>query len=145
MGMMDGFNRNSLKDFLADIVKVHQRMIFNLDVKSSFSFFETESKLVDNFLAINSADIDFNNRKVQLEVSKRRMHEGGGEGKRGGGGYKGGNGGGNFKGDRKRDDFGKRKRSDDGRNGEKKSFGKGEFRKEKSSFGGKKSFGKSRF
>ncbi|MCE3259996.1 MAG: box helicase domain protein, partial [Bacteroidetes bacterium] len=141
MGMMDGFNRNSLKDFLADVTKVHQRMLFNLDVKSSFSFFETESKLVDTFLAINSSDVEFNNRKVSLEVSKRRMNEGGGEGKRGGGGYKG-NGGGSFKGERKRDDFGKRPR-----NGEKKSFGKSDFRKEKASFGGekKKGFGKSRF
>lgn len=150
MGLMDGFNRNSLKDFLADTAKIHQRMIFNVDVKNSFSFFETESKLVDNFLSINSGDVEFNNRKVSLEVSKRRMNEGGGERRGDGGGYKG---------ERKRDDFGKRPRS-----GEKKSYGKSDFgskgRGEKRSFGKsdsgskdrgfsggdkKKSFGKSRF
>lgn len=92
MGMMDGFNVNSLKDFLADAVKVHARMIFNVDVKSSFSFFETESKLVDTFLTLNANDLEFNNRKISLEVSNRRMKEGGGDGERrgGGGGYRGG-------------------------------------------------------
>lgn len=143
MGMLDGFNRNSLKDFLADTVRLHQRMVFNVDIKNSFSFFETESKFVDVFLSINSADIEFNNRKVTLEVSKKRMNEGGG----GKGGFEK-RGGGGFKSDRKRsgDDFGKRSRSGNG-GGEKKSWGKSDFRKEKSSFGGekKKSFGKSRF
>jgi len=130
MGMMDGFNRNSLKDFLADTIKLHPRMIFNLDVKNSFSFFETESKLVDTFLAINSSDVEFNNRKVTLEVSKRRMSEGGGSkgGERRGGGFKG-----------ERNDFGKRPRS-----GEKKSFGKSEFSRDGKK-DRKKSFGKSRF
>src|SRR5688572_17507601 len=92
MGSLDGFNINSLKDFLADAVKLPQRMVFNLDVKNSFSFFETESKLVDNFLALNSADLEFNGRKVSLEVSNRKMKEGGGERRSfgGGGGYKGG-------------------------------------------------------
>jgi ATP-dependent RNA helicase DeaD len=140
MGLMDGFNRNSLKDFLADAVKLHPRMVFNLDIKNSFSFFETESKFVDTFLAINSSDIEFNNRKVQLEVSNRRMNDGGGEGKRGGGSYGGGGGYGG-----KRDESGKRPRS-----GEKKSYGKSEYgSKDRGGFGKgdgkKKSFGKSRF
>jgi ATP-dependent RNA helicase DeaD len=125
MGMLDGFNIHSLKDFLSDAVKLHHRMVFNVDVKSSFSFFETESKLVDNFLALNSQDIEFNNRKVSLEVSNKKMKEGGksyGGGKSFGGGYKG----------EKRD--GKRPRKSGG------------FDRERS-FGGdkKKSFGKSRF
>lgn len=77
MGHLDGFNTNSLRDFLSDAVKLHPRMVFNIDVKNSFSFFETESRFVDNFLAINSQDLDFNNRKVSLEVSNRRMKEGG--------------------------------------------------------------------
>ncbi|MGZ3884082.1 MAG: DEAD/DEAH box helicase [Bacteroidia bacterium] len=77
MGMMDGFNRQSLKDFLADAVRINQRMIFNVDVKNSFSFFETESKFTDNFMAINKSDIEFNNRKVSLEVSNRKMSSGG--------------------------------------------------------------------
>jgi len=165
MGIMDGFNRNSLKDFLADAAKVQGRMIFNLDIKSSFSFFETESKLVDTFLAINSADVEFNNRKVSLEVSKRRMSEGGGEGKRGGGSYGekrsyGGGGGekrsygggGGYKGGEKRD-FKRPRRegaSDKGGFSKEKSYGnKSEYSsREKTSErsdGKKKTFGKSRF
>lgn len=149
MGIMDGFNRNSLKDFLADSAKVHGRMIFNLDIKNSFSFFETESKLVDTFLAINSADVDFNNRKVSLEVSKRRMGESGGsEGKRSGGSsYKGG-GGGSFRGgDSKREGAFKRPRSGSSDKGsyKEKSFGSREKSYGKDDAVKKKSFGKSRF
>lgn len=86
LGELDGFNRNSLKDFLAEISKQHPRMIFNIDVKGSFSFFETESKLMDQFLALNKEDIEFNNRKVSIEASAKRMRDGGGEERRGGGG-----------------------------------------------------------
>jgi ATP-dependent RNA helicase DeaD len=82
MGHMDGFNHHSLKDFMADTVKIHQRMVFNVDVKSSFSFFETESKYVDQFLALNSSGTEFNNRKIQVEVSNRKMKEGDGKGQR---------------------------------------------------------------
>jgi ATP-dependent RNA helicase DeaD len=151
MGQLDGFNIHSLKDFLADSVKMHQRMIFNVDVKSSFSFFETESKLVDAFLALNSENLEFNNRKISLEVSNRKMKEGGrsGDGERrggGGGGYRGGEkreGGGGFRGGEKRE-F-KRPRSAGG--GEKSSGGG--FSREKSfSKGGgdkKRGFGKSKF
>ncbi len=151
MGQLDGFNINSLKDFLADATKQHQRMIFNVDVKSSFSFFETESKLVDTFMGLNSADIEFNNRKISLEVSNRKMKEGGrsGDGERRGGGYRGGEkreGGGGYRGGEKRE-F-KRPRSSG--SGEKNSGG---FNREKSFSRGadksgsdkKKSFGKSRF
>lgn len=131
MGHLDGFNINSMKDFLSDAVKLHQRMVFNVDVKNSFSFFETESKYVDNFLSLNSQDIEFNNRKVSLEVSNRKMKESGERRGGGGGGYKGG--------DRKE---GKRPR----KSGNFSGSGKGGFARERS-FGGekKKSFGKSRF
>lgn len=159
MGIMDGFNRNSLKDFLADSAKVHARMIFNIDIKNSFSFFETESKLVDTFLAINSADIDFNNRKVSLEVSKRRMGEGGGssEGKRssssysgGGSSYKGGSssGGGYRGGEGKREGGFKRPRTGGSEKptfNKEKSFGSKERSFGKDDGAKKKSFGKSRF
>jgi ATP-dependent RNA helicase DeaD len=157
MGQMDGFNINSLKDFLADTLKLHQRMVFNVDVKSSFSFFETESKLVDNFLALNSQDIEFNNRKISLEVSNRKMSEGrgersGGERKSYGGGerksYGGGerksygSGGGSFKGGEKRE-F-KRPRKDGDFNKE-RSFNSEPKEKDGNTFEKKKTFGKSRF
>jgi ATP-dependent RNA helicase DeaD len=138
MGMLDGFNINSLKDFLADSVKLHQRMIFNVDVKSSFSFFETESKFVDNFLALNNQDVEFNNRKVSLEVSNRKMKEGrGGDGERRGGGKS--FGGGYKGGDRKQ-----RTRSGSGGGGfgKDRSYGHGG---EKGGGEKKKGFGRSRF
>ncbi len=171
MGSMDGFNINSLKDFLADSVKVHTRMIFNIDVKSSFSFFETESKLVDEFLALNAKDLEFNNRKISLEVSNRRMKDGDGGGeKRGGGGYKGGgggykssgsgggggykSGGSGYKSGEKREGGFKRPRTSTGGNSEKsssrggeKSYGEKKSYISRSSEGGekKKTFGKSKF
>ncbi|MEO6301658.1 MAG: DEAD/DEAH box helicase [Bacteroidia bacterium] len=158
MGSMDGFNINSLKDFLADSVKVHTRMIFNIDVKSSFSFFETESKLVDEFLALNSKELEFNNRKISLEVSNRKMKDGGSERssyKGGGGGYKGNDkreggggyksgggsgyksGGGGYKSGEKREGGFKRPRTSSGGNSE-KSFSRSS---DKSTGGEKKSYG----
>ncbi|MFO0434187.1 MAG: DEAD/DEAH box helicase [Sphingobacteriaceae bacterium] len=157
LGSLDGFNRNSLKDFLAEISKVHPRMLFNIDVKGSFSFFETESKYVDTFLGVNKEELEFNNRKVSIEASAKRMRDGGGEERRGGGGFnKGGRGGfdkgrrdggssdrggfsgskGKFGGHRERKNSGG-DRSDSGRrsfgkrDGEKPAFGKSEFKKKR--------------
>ncbi|MDP3556297.1 MAG: DEAD/DEAH box helicase [Bacteroidota bacterium] len=155
MGTMDGFNPNSIKDFLADLVKVQNRMVFNIDVKDSFSFFETESKFVDNFMAINSENIEFNGRKVSLEVSHRKMRDGGGSrdggsrdggerrgyksgGSGGGGGYK--SGGSGYRGGEKRE-FKRPRSSSSFGGGEKSSFSRGG---DKSSGGGeKKSYSRS--
>jgi ATP-dependent RNA helicase DeaD len=143
MGQLDGFNRNSLKDFLADVVRIHPRMIFNIDIKNSFSFFETESKYVDVFLAINKENVEFNNRKIAFEVSTKRMRDGDDRkgGSRGGfdkgrrdGGDRGGR---SFGGKRERKSFGEKssfgeKRSFSGKkSGDKKTFGKSEFKKSK--------------
>lgn len=137
MGMMDGFNRNSLKEFLADVVRIHPRMIFNIDVKSSFSFFETESKFVDTFMSLNKSGIEFNNRAVSVEISERRYKENsGGDGERRSGGDRkfGGKKYGDKKfggdrGDRKYSDkksYGDKKHGDksfgDKKRGDKKSF-----------------------
>jgi ATP-dependent RNA helicase DeaD len=139
MGQLDGFNRNSMKDFLADLVRLHPRMIFNIDIKNSFSFFETESKYVDMFLAINKEGVEFNSRKVAFEVSTKRMRDG--DDRKGGsrGGFDKGRrdgGGRSFGGKRERKSFGEKsgfgeKRSFSKKEGDKKSFGKSEFRKSK--------------
>jgi ATP-dependent RNA helicase DeaD len=142
MGMMDGFNINSLKEFLADAVKVHGRMIFNVDVKSSFSFFETESKLVDSFLTLNTNDVEFNNRKISLEVSNRRMKEGSSDGERRSGGFRAGSGGGGYRGGEKREGGGgyrggeKREGGGGYRGGEKREGGGGYRGGEKREGGG---------
>lgn len=112
VGMMDGFNKNSLKEFLAESAKVHSRMVFNVDVKNSFSFFETESKFVDDFMAVNKSGIEFNNRKVSLEISEKRYKE-----------SSGGSGGGDRKFGSGRSGGGDRKYSDRKTFGDRKSSG----------------------
>ena len=116
LGHYDGLNKLMLKDYLADITRIHPRMIFNIDIKDSFSFFETETKFKDNFLALNQAGIEFNGRNLNLEESSGR----GGGGRGGFGGGKGGSG------------FGKKSYN----GGDK--FSKGKFeRREKRDFSGK--------
>jgi ATP-dependent RNA helicase DeaD len=137
LGSLDGFNRNSMKDFLTEISKVPQKMLFNVDVKGSFSFFETESKFMDTFLAVNKENVEFNNRKVSIEPSAKKMREGGGGDRE----YKGGGGGGSYKG----------KYSREGKSGGSYGGAKGKFggHRERKSKGGdddrKRSFGKSEF
>ncbi|MES2132818.1 MAG: DEAD/DEAH box helicase [Bacteroidota bacterium] len=165
MGQLDGFNRNSIKDFLTEISNVHARMIFNIDVKNSFSFFETENKHMDDFLNLNKAGIEFNARPVSFEVSKaksggygeKRSFGGGsredGQRKSFGGGERRSFGGNREGGERKSFGGGERKSYGGGNRegGERKSYGGGERKSygggERNSFGkpsGEKSFGGNR-
>ncbi len=113
MGQLDGFNRNSIKDFLVEISNIQGRMIFNIDVKNSFSFFETENKFMDQFLALNKAGIEFNARPISFEVSKAKPSGGYGEKRSYGGGSR-----------------------EDGRRGERRSFGGNRENGERRSYGG---------
>jgi len=131
-------------------------MIFNIDVKNSFSFFETENKFMDQFLALNKAGIEFNGRGISFEVSKAKASGGYGEKRSYGGGsredgrrsYGGGERksyGGSREGGERKSYGGGEKRSYGGsrEGGEKKSYGGGEKR----SYGkpsGEKSFGGNR-
>ena len=125
MGHLDGFNRNALKDFLIEISNVQSRMIFNIDVKNSFSFFETENKFIDQFLALNSMEIEFNGRAISFEVSKAKGGSGYGDKKA-------------FGGERK--SFGRDSDRRGGRrDGERRSYGS-----EKSSYAGGKDRGERR-
>ncbi len=142
MGQLDGFNRNSIKDFLVEISNIQGRMIFNIDVKNSFSFFETENKYMDQFLALNKAGIEFNGRQISFEVSKAKPSGGGyGEKRSYGGGSRE---------DRGRSYGGGERRSYGGgsrEGGERKSYGGGEKRsysgggERRSSFGGNREGG----
>ena len=126
-------------------------MIFNIDVKNSFSFFETENKFVDPLLALNKAGIEFNGRGISFEVSKAKPSGGYGEkrsygggsredGRRsyggGGGGERRSYGGGSREGGERKSYGGNRE------GGERKSYGGGESRsyagggERRSSFGG---------
>lgn len=148
MGQLDGFNRNSIKDFLVEISSINARVIFNVDVKNSFSFFETENKHVDEFLALNKKGIEFNARVISFEVSKAKPSGGYGEKRSYGGGsredsrrsYGGGErrsySGGSREGGERKSYGGNRE------GGERKSYGGGESRsyagggERRSSFGG---------
>jgi ATP-dependent RNA helicase DeaD len=126
MGVLDGFNKNSIKDFLVEISNVQARMIFNIDVKNSFSFFETENKFVDTLLSLNKAGIEFNGRRISFEVSKAKSSGGYGEKRSYGAGS--------------REDGQRRSYNGGERNGERKSYGGGERRSygggERRSYGG---------
>jgi ATP-dependent RNA helicase DeaD len=134
LGEMDGLNRGSLKDFLIECSGINGRMIFNIDVKNSFSFFETETQFNDLFLAINDKGTMFNDRKLSFEISSGK----GGGGNREGGfkrEFKGGGGGGYKGGERK---YGNKPSYKDGNNyNSERSYGGGE----KSYGGGGKSYG----
>ena len=150
MGVLDGFNKNSIKDFLVEISNIQARMIFNIDVKNSFSFFETENKFVDPLLALNKAGIEFNGRGISFEVSKAKPSGGYGEKRSYGGGSREDGqrrsygGGGERSGERKSYGGGERRSYGGGeRSGERKTYGGGERSGERTSYGGgeSRSFG----
>ena len=150
MGVLDGFNKNSIKDFLVEISNIQARMIFNIDVKNSFSFFETENKFVDPLLALNKAGIEFNGRGISFEVSKAKPSGGYGEKRSYGGGSREDGqrrsygGGGERSGERKSYGGGERRSYGGGeRSGERKTYGGGERSGERKSYGGgeSRSFG----
>ena len=149
MGVLDGFNKNSIKDFLVEISNIQARMIFNIDVKNSFSFFETENKFVDPLLALNKGGIEFNGRGISFEVSKAKPSGGYGEKRSYGGGSREDGqrrsyGGGERSGERKSYGGGERRSYGGGeRSGERKTYGGGERSGERKSYGGgeSRSFG----
>jgi len=136
MGQLDGFNRNSIKDFLTEISKVHPRMIFNIDVKNSFSFFETENKHMDDFLNLNKAGIEFNARAVSFEVSKAKSSGGYGEKRSFGGGSREDGQRKSFGGGERRSSYGGNREG-----GERKSYGGNREGGERKSYGGSREGG----
>ncbi len=147
MGHLDGFNRNALKDFLIEISNVQSRMIFNIDVKNSFSFFETENKFIDQFLALNSMEIEFNGRAISFEVSKAKGGSGYGDKKAFGGerksfGRDGDRRGGRRDGERR--SYGSEKSSYAGGKdrGERRGYGKREEKRTFDKFGNETTFNK---
>jgi len=138
LGELDGLHWKFLKDYLADISGVTNQHIFNVDVKKSFSFFETEAKNAKAFMDINEKGLQFNDRKVQIEVSKGGKSEGGG-GRREGGGYAGKrSGGGGYAGKREGGGGYGGKREGGGYGGKKREGGGYGGKREGGSFGGKK-------
>jgi ATP-dependent RNA helicase DeaD len=78
IGGKDDFDWMSLKDFLKEMLHLDQDDLYKVDVKESFSFFNTDTKhqeLVMDFFK----DFELEGRRVSVEISKDT-----GRGKRGG-------------------------------------------------------------
>jgi len=108
VGERDGYDWMSLKDFIRDTVGLGQEDVFKVDVKESFSFFNTEAEVTQKILD-KFTDFKVDGRFVNVEVSK---NPGGGGNRRrsgGGGGFRGKRSGG-----RRDDDRGGRGRRDGG-------------------------------
>ena len=101
VGEKDGFDWMKLKDFLKDQLQLGRDDVFKVEVKESFSFFNTENETKDKVLAFFT-DFKHEGRFVNVEVSENRggggrrndRRSGGGGGRRddkrsGGGGRRG--------------------------------------------------------
>tara|TARA_R110002072_G_scaffold193809_3_gene350982 strand:+ start:11844 stop:13652 length:1809 start_codon:yes stop_codon:yes gene_type:complete len=69
VGSKDGFDWMSLKDFLRDLLSLGKDDVYRVDVKDSFSFFNTDAKHQELVLGIFE-DFKLEGRHVNVEVSK---------------------------------------------------------------------------
>jgi len=97
VGEKDGFDWMTLKDFLKETLGLGRDGISRVDVKESFSFFNTDSQHQELILSVFE-DFKMEGRKVNVEISKdsrrgsggrrKRDHNGGFKGKRRSEGFK---------------------------------------------------------
>ncbi|OEY73594.1 DEAD/DEAH box helicase [Salegentibacter salarius] len=113
VGAKDDFDWMSLKDFLKATLDLGRDDVYKVDVKDSFSFFNTDTKNTETVLS-TFKDFKHQGRFINVEETT----DTGGRGKRGGGGG-GGRKGGKFNKGGKKPDFkgGGRRRSDDFKDG----------------------------
>ncbi len=69
IGKKDGYDWMSLKDFLKEVLNLGKDDVFKVDVKDSFSFFNTETKEQEKVLAFFT-DFKQNGRFVNVEISE---------------------------------------------------------------------------
>ncbi|MGC1516763.1 MAG: DEAD/DEAH box helicase [Maribacter sp.] len=84
VGEKDGYDWMSLKDFIRDTVGLGQEDVFKVDVKDSFSFFNTEAEVTQQILD-TFTEFKVDGRFVNVEVSKSPGGGGGGGKRRSGG------------------------------------------------------------
>ncbi|GLB53755.1 DEAD/DEAH box helicase [Neptunitalea chrysea] len=89
VGEKDGYDWKTLKDFLKETMSLDRDDIFKVDVKESFSFFNTEASHTEAILQMFS-EFKMDGRFINVEISKNiGRREGGGnrrsDGRRGGG------------------------------------------------------------
>lgn len=123
VGEKDGYDWMSLKDFIRDTVGLGQDDVFKVDVKDSFSFFNTDAEATEKILA-QFTEFKVDGRFVNVEVSK---NPGGGGGRRdrnrgSGGRHRGQSGGsGRDRGKRRERSYGKSEHSGKRRSKRRKS------------------------
>ena len=91
VGRKDGYDWMSLKDFLKEMLDLGRDDVFKVDVKDSFSFFNTETAIKEKVLAFFT-DFKHNGRFVNVEVTENkgrdrnrgRRRDGGGRRREGG-------------------------------------------------------------
>ena len=71
IGKKDGFDWMSLKDFLRDSLELGQDDIFKVDVKDSFSFFNSETNNLAKILEFFK-DYEINGRFVNVEITDNK-------------------------------------------------------------------------
>jgi len=101
VGAKDDFTWMTLKDFLRDILSLEQDDVYKVDVKDTYSFFNTDKKHEELVISLFS-EFQLEGRRVSVEVSEDK-----GRGRKGGGNSRGRKGGSDF-GGRGRGDFKKR-------------------------------------
>jgi ATP-dependent RNA helicase DeaD len=69
IGSKDGFDWMTLKDFLRDLLELGRDDLFKVDVKDSFSFFNTNAEFKDRVIEVFE-DFKLEGRHVNVEVSK---------------------------------------------------------------------------
>ncbi|WP_296386659.1 DEAD/DEAH box helicase [Winogradskyella sp.] len=116
IGSKDGFDWMKMKDFLKEQLELGRDDVFKVDVKDSFSFFNTENELKEKILAFFT-DFKHNGRFVNVEVSENR-----------GGGSRGGRSGGRGRGGNDRRSGGGSRRRDDKPRGDRRSSDRGDRR-----------------
>lgn len=80
VGEKDGYDWMSLKDFIRDTVGLGKEDVFKVDVKDSFSFFNTDAEATEKILS-TFTEFKVDGRFVNVEVSKN-PGGGGGRGRR---------------------------------------------------------------
>ncbi|PWK17959.1 DEAD/DEAH box helicase [Xanthomarina spongicola] len=101
VGRKDGYDWMKLKDFLKEVLELGRDDVFKVDVKESFSFFNTEKELQEKVLAFFT-DYKHDGRFVNVEISEDK-------------------GRGTSRNKRRRDGGGSRRRSDDKPRGDRRS------------------------
>ena len=81
VGEKDGYDWMSLKDFIRDTVRLGKEDVFKVDVKDSFSFFNTDAEVTEKILS-TFTEFKVDGRFVNVEVSKSPGGGGGGRGGR---------------------------------------------------------------